>query len=150
MLLDFIKGITCDSSVPTLTEQEVKMILNAQLSERVSPQLLVILSDSNYTTIFPDKVSEIYNKTGLKTSEYRPDVFDCENFSQVMLGEVMKSSKSDWSVKYQYAFGIVYGYIPTPHAINWFITPDKYLMFLEPQSGEIFKPKGTKIFFIYA
>ena len=35
MLLDFIKGITCDSSVPTLTEQEVKMILNAQLSEKI-------------------------------------------------------------------------------------------------------------------
>lgn len=88
--------------------------------------------------------------SGLRNFQYREEVNDCDDASLLFKSALVKSAGTDWKVKYPYAAGIVFGHIPTPHAINWFITPEKRLKFLEPQSGETFNPKGDKIFFIFS
>ncbi len=150
MLIEWIKNITSDSSLPSLTQMEVKGIFTQQLSGKLSSSPLVILSDPNYTTITEQKIRQIYYESDLKGTEYNLDKHDCDDFSVRFKAALAKAVTYDWSSKYSYAAGIVFGYIPTPHAINWFITPDKKLMFFEPQTGEVFAPKGKNIFFLYS
>lgn len=150
MFIELVKSIMYDTTVPIIGEAEVKAIMNVQLEKRLHANSIVILSDSKYTTITAQKVSDIYVKSDMKSFRYRDEVNDCDDASLLFKSELVKSAGNDWSVKYPFAAGIVYGYIPTPHAINWFITPDKVIMFIEPQTGEIFKPKGDRIFFLYS
>ena len=150
MLIELLKNITFDSSIPSLENKEVRAILQAQLMGKLSSQPLLILSDPNYTTISEQKIRQIYFEADLKNTQYDIDKHDCDDFSVRFKAEVVKAVLSDWGARYTYAAGIVFGYIPTPHAINWFITPEKKLMFFEPQTGEVFSPKGKNIFFLYS
>ena len=150
MLIELIKSITYDSSLPSLEQNEVRAIFQAQLAGKLSSAPLLILSDPNYTTITEQKIRQIYYESDLKGTEYNIDKHDCDDFSVRFKAALAKAVTYDWSAKYAYAAGIVFGYIPTPHAINWFITPEKKLMFFEPQTGEVFLPKGKNIFFLYS
>lgn len=150
MLIELIKNITFDKSLPSLENSEVRAILQAQLLGKLSSQPLLILSDPFYTTITEQRIRQIYYEADLKNTQYDIDKHDCDDFSVRFKGELAKAVTYDWASKYAYAAGIVFGYIPTPHAINWFITPEKKLMFFEPQTGEVFEPKGKNIFFLFS
>ena len=150
MLIELIKNITYDASLPVITQVEAKTIFTQQLGGKLSSSPLVILSDPNYTTITEQKIKQIYQESDLGSTEYNLDKHDCDDFSVRFKAALAKAVTYDWSAKYSYAAGIVFGYIPTPHAINWFITPEKTLMFFEPQTGEVFKPKGKNIFFLFS
>ena len=150
MLIELIKSITYDSSLPSLEQNEVRAIFQAQLAGKLSSAPLLILSDPFYTTITEQKIRQIYYESDLKGTEYNLDKHDCDDFSVRFKAALAKAVTYDWNSKYSYAAGIVFGYIPTPHAINWFITPEKKLMFFEPQTGEVFSPKGKNIFFLYS
>lgn len=134
---------------PVLTHEEVRAILKEALRDKIRPHTLIILSDKAYTTIDEESVSKVFKRARLDEKQYRPEVLDCENFAMEMLVQINDFGYGNWKLNYGYAFGIVYGDIPTPHAINWFITPEKKLLFIEPQSGEIFEPKGDNIVFLY-
>lgn len=148
--IKLFKRVTYDSTIPMLTNKEVTLILKTQLGNRLAKNPIIMLSDENYTTITPAKVGEIYSKSELVKFKYRDDVSDCDDAALLFKSAMVKQAMGDWSVLHPYATGIVYGYIPTPHAINWFITPSKSLLFIEPQSGEIFAPRGKNIFFLYS
>lgn len=150
MLIELIKNLTFDKSLPSLENKEVRAILQAQLLGKLSSQPLLILSDPFYTTITDQRIRQIYYEADLKNTPYDIDKHDCDDFSVRFKGELAKAVTYDWSSKYSYAAGIVFGSIPTPHAINWFITPEKKLMFFEPQTGEVFEPKGKNIFFLFS
>lgn len=150
MFKNWFKNVTYDSSIPTVSDADVRMIFQSQLGTKLHKHVLVILSDATYTTISADKITEIYRKSELRGFKYRNEVQDCDDAALLMKAALVKDVGDSWSVKYPYAAGIVYGHIPTPHAINWFITPEKNILFMEPQSGEIFQPKGTNIFFLFS
>ena len=138
-----------DKAGKILSADDVRVILRDALGSRLNPHVLIILSDEAYTTINRDQVLKAFKISNLGTKEYRPEVFDCDNFAFAMKAVVDEEGRKLWSLSYEYAFGIVYGSIPTPHAINWFITSDLEVLFIEPQSGEIFAPIGENIVFLY-
>lgn len=148
-ILDFFKKIGNSKKNKVISADEVQVILRDALGARLNPHVLIILSDEEYTTITPEEVSRAFKISNLGTKEYRPEVFDCDNFAFALKATVDEEGRKIWSLSYEYAFGIVYGSIPTPHAINWFITPELEVLFVEPQSGEIFKPTGKNIVFLY-
>lgn len=147
-MFNWFRNITKELN-PTLTHEEVRAILKEALGSILNPQGLIILSDKGYTTIDAQSVSKVFSRSKLSSVSYRPEVHDCEDYAMTMLVEINNFGYNNWKLKYGYAFGIVYGDFPTPHAINWFITPEKEVLFIEPQSGEIFKPTGNNIVFIY-
>lgn len=150
MFTEFFKNITYDSSIPIITQEDVKFIIQKSLGTKLHQNAIIVLADAKYTTISEYKISEIYMDSGLRNFQYREEVNDCDDASLLFKSALVKSAGNDWKVKYPYAAGIVFGNIPTPHAINWFITPEMRLKFIEPQSGEIFNPKGDRIFFIFS
>ena len=144
-----IKNFFVSQKTEPLSHTLVKREFRIQLGERIKDTAIIILSDPYYTPISENLVKEIYDRSGMKDKNYIPHLYDCENYAMAMLVSVLEYGRKSYSTKYQYAFGIVYGDIPTPHAINWFITPEEKVMFMEPQSGEIFHPKGNNIVFLY-
>jgi hypothetical protein len=150
MFKKWFKRITQDKSLPVVNRQDIKVIFHTQIGDRLSKSPMIILSDENYVTITTERIQRIYNRSGLIEFKYRDEVSDCDDAALLFKSELIKDANNDWSTRSGYAAGIVYGHIPTPHAVNWFITPDKVLMFIEPSTGEIFKPKGKDIFFLFA
>lgn len=150
MFKNWFKNVTYDSSLPVVSDSDVRAIFHSQLGTKLHKHVLIILSDSKYTTISSDKMIDIYRKSELKNFKYRDEVQDCDDAAILMKSALVRDVANSWSIKYPHAAGIVYGHIPTPHAINWFITPEKNILFMEPQSGEIFKPKGNNIFFLFS
>ena len=124
--------------------------LRAQLNNRMNKEVVIILADQYYTPISIERVAQIYNNSDIKNFKYEPDRFDCDDYSVVLKSKVVKAVKKDRKAIYAYAFGIVFGNIPTPHAINWFMTPERKILFIEPQSGEIFDPIGKNIVFLFS
>jgi len=129
---------------------EVNQLLRQQLSNRLKSNVIIILSDSKYCLIKSTKVQEIYSKSNLKNLSYEAEKHDCDDYSVLMKAEFVKAVKKDSSARYAYAAGIVYGNIPSPHAINWYIDENRKLWFIEPQNGDIFAPKGKNIVFLYS
>ena len=148
-MIALIRNFFVSQKIEPLSHTLVKREFRMQLGERMRKDCIVKLSDPFYTPISESEVEEMFNKSGLKNKKYVPHLFDCENFAKAFVSVVEEHARRSRKTKYQYAFGIVYGDIPTPHAINWFITPEEKVMFMEPQSGEIFHPKGNNIVFLY-
>ena len=132
-----------------MTHREVKHILLTKLEEKLVEHPVIILSDTNYTCINKKDLKKIHRDSGLVRKTYKPEVFDCDDFAVDMKSIMDNAARLTSGIVAPYAHGIVYGNIPTPHAINWFITSNKELLFLEPQSGETFMPKGECLVFLY-
>ena len=148
-MIAYIKNFFVSQKTEPLSHTLVKREFRMQLGERMRKDCIVILSDPYYTPISESHINEIYERAGLRNKKYIPDLFDCDNYAMAMTVSVAEHARRSRKTRYQYAFGIVYGDIPTLHAINWFITPEEKVMFMEPQSGEIFHPKGNNIVFLY-
>jgi hypothetical protein len=133
-----------------ISHVEVNQLLRQQLSDRLRSNVIIILADANYCLIKSTKVQEIYANSNIKNLSYEYEKHDCDDFSVLMKAEFIKAVKKDSSARYAYAAGIVFGNIPTPHAINWYIDENKKIWFIEPQNGDIFAPKGKNIVFLYS
>lgn len=135
-----------------LSHSEIKKTIKQSLGSKLKDNALIILSDGNYKTVRHRKVKSVHHKSGLGAARYRPEVFDCDDFSAVMKAKIAKAAAWNLRIRHPYAFGIVYGNIPTPHAINWLIDNKRRLYFFEPQNGQFFRPGDEAVkdvFFIY-
>lgn len=139
--------VTGDTSIPTIKSTELKELLVKQLGSHLISNL-IILSDETYSLLSYVTAQKLYAQSGLILKKYQSEKFDCDDFSAVFKAFVADKQRESWEIIYPYAFGLLYGNLPNPHAINWFIDSNKTLHFMEPQTGEIFAPTG-KVFFLY-
>lgn len=66
--------------------------------------------------------------------------FDCDDFAYVLKGEISVHAYATNSLRFGLCFGIVWGnfdWVDGYHAVNWFISNDGELRFVEPQDDVI-------------
>ena len=99
-------------------------------------------SDTKYKLVDVEHFKGFLKENPVDNRTYRPDEYDCDNFSKELLGDV---SKYDPSL----AVGEIWLRLPSgkTHAMNFLIDEDMKLFLVEPQQDHIFKP--TKLFFTY-
>ncbi|MFF7707475.1 lectin MOA-related protein [Pseudomonas sp. NPDC007930] len=93
--------------------------------------------DRHCAAVTYTRARAIYEESGLRRFTYKPEVFDCEDFSYVYKAEASKHAyfaKEDLP----YAIGLLRGVNDHGgHAVNLFIDPRGELKVLEPQDGRI-------------
>lgn len=128
--------------------QEIHEIVRDDLKGTLEHITRIYTPDREYVTLSNEKMQQILKETAPnrpEASDYIKEVFDCDDFALIMHAEVVKWAR-DNDYKKPLAFGQVWGSIQVQgewvnHAINWFITPTKQIMFLEPQLDKVFAPE---------
>ncbi len=71
-------------------------------------------------------------------------VKNCDDFAIVLKADFAKDAYRNLVRRSPHCFGVVWGMLPGPHAINWVITDDKQFWFVEPQNDKIYKPSDLE------
>ncbi len=84
--------------------------------------------------------------------QWRPEVFDCDEFSKALDTSFAMTAVTDVGRRAPYAAGRIWWRKPSAHALNWVITRDGMFRIIEPQNDSIFRlqRKHRQIFFIAA
>ncbi|MGK7911349.1 MAG: lectin MOA-related protein [Synechococcus sp.] len=100
--------------------------------------------DEFYEAITDAAAGRIYQNSGLRGYQWKPEVFDCDDFSYVYKAQASKDAYAN-AAEYGYAVGVIFGSTPTgAHAVNVFISPAGEVRILEPQTGDIVAGKDWK------
>jgi len=122
---------------------EVKRILKERLGAKLSRTSKIYLPDTLYYLPPKSDAENILRVSVLDSKKWTSEVFDCDDFSYVLKAEFCQDAYRQGKRRAPYCMGIVWGLLPTPHAINWVITDDKQLYFIEPQTDAVFLPRAT-------
>lgn len=98
------------------------------LIKNTFPSCELYLSDSNYLLCSYDDIALFLAQDQTNKMDYIIEERDCDDFSYRLMGQF---SIPDWS---NLCLGIIW---TDNHAFNCFVTEDKELLFIEPQTDEI-------------
>ena len=120
-----------------------------QLGSRLLGNFALYIADEEYFCTPKDEAEQIITRSSLDRKTWVRERFDCDDFALILKARFAEAAYACGSRRRAHCFGIVAGYLPGPHAINWMINNDKKLRFVEPQSDEVFCPRADdKIHFM--
>jgi hypothetical protein len=92
------------------------------------PNASIYISDLTFQTCSKEEVQKIIDWSKVQQRKYVVEAFDCDDFSYALQGAV---SIYPWST---IPFGIIW---TNKHALNFFVSSDRKVWFVEPQKGQI-------------
>ena len=117
----------------TYNISEVLTILKSEF-----PDANIFLSDEIYEKISLPDLKEFLRKDDTNLYRYKPELFDCDDFSYRLMGNVSIPGLSG------IPFGIVWTITENGgHALNCFIDEREQVWLVEPQTDEAFLPKDN-------
>lgn len=124
-----------------LTADQVRQVVVRRLAGKFDSAFQLYLADERYYLPPECDVKEIVVNSKLDQRTWCAERFDCDDFALVMKAHFCEAAYADGKRRAAHCFGIVWGMLPDAHAINWVITSDGVLRFIEPQTGRIFLPR---------
>jgi hypothetical protein len=122
-----------DESDTIISQEEAKRLIKSQCSVATFADLK--MEDKFYRLITPENVHHRFN---FVRGAYEADFFDCDNFAVMAMAQFPRDFLGYVKV----------GPVKEMHAVNLFISPDKKVFCLHPQTGKIEPfPKDRKIYF---
>ena len=86
---------------------------------------------------------EIISESKVDRKTWVRERFDCDDFAHVLKAHFAEASYKNGQRRAAHCFGVVWGSLPGPHAINWMVNSDGKLRFVEPQNDRVFVPRKT-------
>ena len=131
----------------TISAKDLEDFLRSKLGDKLVDGLQLHAADTDYFLPSLDTVKTILDQSRMKElarpsgGKLRAQSFDCDDFSLLLKARFAYAAYREPD-KYQnrpYCFGIVWGLLPFPfpHSMNWVVTDDMELYFIEPQREEI-------------
>lgn len=110
------------------------------------------LPDREYFLPTLAEVREHLANNYISEMQWRPEVFDCDEFSKALDASFALTALTDTGRRAPYAAGRIWWRKPSPHALNWVITSDQRFRIIEPQTDAMFtlQRKHRQITFISA
>lgn len=129
---------------------EVRQIITHQLGAKLAKNFGLYMGDDDYFCTPLKDAEEIIANSAVDRHKWVAERFDCDDFALVLKAHFAEASYANGKRRKAHCFGIVWGNLPTPHAINWMINDDKVLRFVEPQKEIVFAPRQAdeNIFFM--
>nr|3PHZ_A Chain A, Ricin B-related lectin [Cerioporus squamosus]3PHZ_B Chain B, Ricin B-related lectin [Cerioporus squamosus]5MUA_A Chain A, Ricin B-related lectin [Cerioporus squamosus]5MUA_B Chain B, Ricin B-related lectin [Cerioporus squamosus]BAC87875.1 Ricin B-related lectin [Cerioporus squamosus] len=97
------------------------------------------LSDGLYLVLTRDQISSIWQASGLGSTPWRSEIFDCDDFATVFKGAVAKWGNENFKANgFALLCGLMFGSKSSgAHAYNWFVERGNFstVTFFEPQNG---------------
>ncbi len=148
-------GIRTDKSY--LSTDAVEKIIRETLKGKLAQGFDLYLGDGEYYCPPIADVQEILQASALDRKTWVEERFDCDDFAYVLKAHFCEAAYTDGQRRAAHCFGIVWGMLPGPHAINWVISQDILVMglpptpakqasgpvlyFVEPQNDKIYSPR---------
>ncbi len=101
------------------------------------------LPDAEYWAAPKFIYEEIIQTSIIDQRKYVSERGDCDDFALLLKADFVRASWKSGERRRPYCFGEVWGKLPGPHAINWFIDDTETLYFVEPQDDKVFLPRET-------
>ena len=120
---------------------EVRKIVNEQLGNKLDNTFQLYIADDKYYCPSVMDTKDVIKQSSVDRFEWTSERFDCDDFALVLKADFAKNAYKNGKRRAAHCFGIVWGMLPGPHAINWVINNDRKLRFVEPQNDRIFFPR---------
>jgi hypothetical protein len=126
-----------------LSSDKVMSIWRASLHGKWAKSRKVgqFLADSEYWAAPEKDYWKIINKSTINEEKWISEKHDCDDFAHLLKADFIVAAYKDGKRRRPYCFGIVWGDLPKPHAINWYITDQKIMKFCEPMNDTVFPPR---------
>ena len=136
-----IGGTNWNGLFKRYSDAAVREIIETALKGKFKRSFKLHLADGTY--YFPSLADarKVMDGTSVDIYRWTREKFDCDDFAFVLKAEFAKDAYADKERRAPHCFGMVWGNLPRPHAINWMINDDQKLRFIEPQNDKIFSPR---------
>ena len=133
-----------------ISAADLRTLISRQLGEKLERNFGLYLADGEYYCTPVADAKEIITNSALDRQTWVRQRFDCDDFAHVLKAHFAQAAYSDGKRRAAHCFGVVWGMLPGPHAINWMVNDDMKLRFIEPQTDAVFLPRETdeKIWFM--
>jgi len=126
-----------------LTTAEVKAKLKEQLASKFSRDAKIYLPDTIYYCPSVAYTKKVLAESSSDKRLWVEEVFDCDDHALVLKADFAIDAYRNGTRRAPHAFGIVWGQLPGPHAINFVLNDDGIVRFVEPQNDLVFLPRET-------
>ena len=136
-------GRTPASEKTYIKAAELRVLLTKALGKKLADQYTMRFADGSYFCPPLSEAKKIIKASRLDKKTWVEERFDCDDFAHVLKAHFAEAAYKNGKRRAAHCFGVVWGSLPTAHAINWMVTDDLKLRFVEPQSDAIYSPKST-------
>ena len=126
-----------------ISAEALRTLISRQLGRRLRRNFGLYIADGKYYCTPVSDAEEIIKNSSLDRQTWVREKFDCDDFAHVLKAHFAQAAYAEGERRAAHCFGVVWGKLPGPHAINWMVNEDKKLRFIEPQTDEIFFPRKT-------
>ncbi len=140
-----------DNNGPTLSDAQLRRVLNDQLGSYFDSGKKIYLADSSYFCPTEKVAQEIINDSKVDQRRYISEIFDCDDFAHLLKAAFIEDAYVGGRRTKPYAMGIIWGSKPA-HAMNFLVISDGAsftVKVVEPQNGKMFNPSARKLDEIY-
>jgi len=124
-----------------MTQKEVRRALTEQLSGKFAKDIKIYLPDTEYYCPSLQYAKKVLAESELDKRLYSATRFDCDDYAICLKAAFAEDAYRNKVRRAPHAFGIVWGYLPGPHALNFVINDDGVVRFVEAQNDKIFLPR---------
>ncbi len=134
-----------------LKNTHIESIIKNKLKGKLSGSCKFRFGDGRYFCPKLRDAKTIISATHVDQRIWIAERFDCDDFALLLKSEFVKDAYRHGNRRAAHCFGIVWGSLPGPHAINWMINDDMKFRFIEPQNDAVFSPRSTdrNIYFMF-
>ena len=126
-----------------ITSAVLRQIVASQLAAKLSRNFGFYVADGKYFCTPLQDAKQVIRASAVDRKTWVSDRFDCDDFAHVLKAHFAEAAYKDGRRRAAHCFGVVWGSLPGPHAINWMVNSDLKLRFIEPQNDRIFLPRRT-------
>lgn len=125
-----------------ITADKLRELITKQLGKKLDASFQIYIADEKYYCPPLKDVRQIVKESALDRQTWVEERFDCDDFAITLKANFAQASYKDGQRRHAHCCGVVWGMFDgEAHAINWVVTSDKRLRFIEPQTDEIFRPR---------
>ena len=126
-----------------LTAAGVRAKLKEQLAGKLATSVRLYFPDTDYYCPSVAYTKKVLAESSSDKRLWIEEVFDCDDHALVLKADFAIDAYRNGTRRAPHAFGIIWGLLPTPHAINFVLNDDGIVRFVEPQNDSIFLPRDT-------
>ena len=120
---------------------DLRTLISRKLGQKLDRNFGLYIADGEYYCTPVDDAREIIENSALDRQTWVRQRFDCDDFAHVLKAHFAQAAYADGKRRAAHCFGVVWGMLPGPHAINWMVNDDLKISFVEPQTDEVFFPR---------
>ncbi len=122
---------------------ELRQLLVKELGPKLAKNFGFYVADEKFFCTPLEDAKEIIEESKLDRKTWVAERFDCDDFAHVLKAHFAEAAYKNGKRRAAHCFGVVWGWLPEHHAINWMVNSDLKLRFVEPQTDQIFMPRRT-------